>query len=455
VARDIRRLDGRRWPGVEIVQGDLADEKAARRALVDIDVAYYLMHSMASGPTFPERDRQIAQTFAVAARRAGVKRIVYLGGLGDPAQTLSDHLVSRHEVGRILAASGVPVIEFRAAVIVGSGSVSFEMIRYLTERLPVMVTPRWVDFRCQPIGVRNVLEYLLEALDHPDAEGIYEIGGPDVVSYRQMILGYARVRGLRRLVLAFPVPHPEWSSRFVDLVTPVPHAIAMPLVASLHSDMVVRDDRAVREFSVQPMGYLAAVELALTRVASDEVETTWASSLASFREDQAQSRQLAGHEGMLFERHRIRCSACPEAVFDAVCALGGDAGWPAGNALWQIRGLIDRVFGGVGMRRGRRHPRQLRIGEPVDFWRVEALEPPHLLRLRAEMKLPGTAWLQFEVLPDVDGARVEQTAFFEPHGLPGYLYWYAFLPFHRFLFPGLIRAVRRRAETGIPELSAA
>jgi uncharacterized protein YbjT (DUF2867 family) len=440
---------------VEIVQGDLADEDAARRALDDIDVAYYLVHSMASGQAFPERDRQIAQTFAVAARRAGVKRIVYLGGLGDPAQTLSDHLVSRHEVGRILAASGVPVIEFRAAVIVGSGSVSFEMIRYLTERLPVMVTPRWVDFRCQPIGVRNVLEYLLEALDHPDAEGIYEIGGPDVVSYRQMILGYARVRGLRRLVLAFPVPHPEWSSRFVDLVTPVPHAIAMPLVASLHSDMVVRDDRAVREFSVQPMGYLAAVELALTRVASDEVETTWASSLASFSGDQAQSRQLSVHEGMLFERHRIRSSASPEALFDVVCALGGDAGWPAGNALWQIRGLIDRVFGGVGMRRGRRHPRQLRIGEPVDFWRVEALEPPHLLRLRAEMKLPGTAWLQFEVLPDVDGARVEQTAFFEPHGLAGYLYWYAFLPFHRFLFPGLIRAVRRRAETGIPELSAA
>ena len=248
VARDIRRLDDRRWPGVELVQGDLADEDAARRVLDDIDVAYYLVHSMASGQNFPERDTDRSrQTFAVAARRAGVSRIVYLGGLGDPAQILSDHLVSRHEVGRILAASGVPVIEFRAAVIVGSGSASFEMVRYLTERLPVMVTPRWVDFRCQPIGVRNVLEYLLEALDHPDAEGIYEIGGPDVVSYRQMMLGYAGVRGLRRLILAFPVPHPEWSSRFVDLITPVPHAIAQPLVTSLHSDMVVQDDRAVRE----------------------------------------------------------------------------------------------------------------------------------------------------------------------------------------------------------------
>ena len=450
VTRDLRRLDGRRWPGVELVQGDLADENAARQALDDIDVAYYLVHSMSSGQAFPERDRQIAQTFAVAARQAGVRRIVYLGGLGDETQNLSDHLISRHEVGRILAAGGVPVIEFRAAIIVGSGSVSFEMIRHLTERLPVMITPRWVDSRCQPIGVRNVLEYLVEALDHPDAEGIYEIGGSDVLSYRQMMVEYARVRGLRRLIFAFPVPHPEWSSRFVDLVTPIPHAIAQPLVASMHTDMMVWNDRALREFNVRPMGYRAALELALTRVASEEVETTWASSLASFSTDESPGRQLAIHEGMLFERHRTRCSASPEAVFDVVCALGGDGGWPAGNALWQIRGLIDRIFGGVGMRRGRRHPRQLRIGEPVDFWRVEALEPPHLLRLRAEMKLPGTAWLQFEVLPDGDGARIEQTAFFDPHGLPGYLYWYTFLPFHRFLFPGLIRAVRRTAETRIP-----
>ncbi len=450
VARDLGRLDGRRWPGVELVQGDLADQHAVRRALADIDVAYYLVHSMAGGQTFPERDRHIAQSFEAAARQAGLRRIVYLGGLGDAAEIRSAHLISRQEVGRILAASGVPVIEFRAAVIVGSGSVSFEMIRYLTERLPVMITPRWVDFRCQPIAVRNVLDYLLEALDHPDAEGVYEIGGPDVLSYRELMAEYGRVRGLRRLIVAFPVPHPEWSSRFIDVVTPIPYSIVKSLVASMHTDMVVRDDRAVHDFRVQPMGYRAAVERALMRMASDEIETTWASSLASFSGDQAHSRQLAGHEGMLFERHRIGCSASPELVFAVVCALGGDTGWPAGNALWQLRGLIDRVFGGVGMRRGRRHPRQLRVGEPLDFWRVEALEPPHLLRLRAEMKLPGTAWLQFEVLPDRDGARIEQTAFFDPHGLPGYLYWYAFLPFHRFIFPGLIRAVRARAQNGDP-----
>jgi len=453
VTRDARRLDSRRWPGVELIEGDLADENASRRALDGIDVAYYLVHSMASGKAFPERDRQIAQIFAAAARRAGVSRIIYLGGLGDPAETLSDHLDSRHEVGRILAASGVPVVEFRAAIIVGSGSVSFELIRCLTERLPIMIAPRWVESRCQPIGIRNVLEYLIEALGHPDAEGIYEIAGPDVLTYRQMMLGYASVRGLHRVIFVLPVPHPEWSSRFIDLVTPIPYAIAQPLVAGLHTDLVVHDDRALREFQVRPMGYRAAVELALTRVASDEIETTWTSSLASFGADQAPERQLAVHEGMLFERHRVRSSARPEAVFDAVCALGGDAGWPSGNTLWQIRGFIDRISGGVGMRRGRRHPRQLRIGEPLDFWRVEALEAPHLLRLRAEMKLPGTAWLQFEILPDAEGSRIEQTAFFDPHGLPGYLYWYAFLPFHRFLFPGLIRAVRRSAEAESPETS--
>ena len=455
VARDLGQVDPRRWPGVEIVEGDLADEGAARKALDGIDVAYYLVHSMVSGETYPERDRRIAQLFANAAADAGVRRIIYLGGLGNPAGRLSDHLASRQEVGRILAASGVRVIELRAAVVVGSGSVSFEMIRYLTERLPIMITPRWVERHCQPIGVRNVLEYLIEALDHPDAEGIYEIGGPEVLTYKQMMIEYAHIRGLRRVILAFPVPHPEWSSRFIDLVTPIPHSIVQPLVASMHHDIVVRDDRALKEFAVSPMGYRAALELALARVASDEVETTWASSLASFGGELAQSRQLAVHEGMLFERHRTLCSARAEKVFDVVCALGGDDGWPAGNALWQIRGIIDRLFGGVGMRRGRRHPRQLRLGEPLDFWRVEALEPPHLLRLRAEMKLPGIAWLQFEILPDASGSRIEQTAFFDPHGVSGYLYWYAFKPFHRFIFPGLLRAIQERAQSSAGALSAA
>jgi hypothetical protein len=326
------------------------------------------------------------------------------------------------------------------------------MLRYLTERLPVMITPRWVDTRCQPICVRNVMEYLLEALDRPGLRGVYEIGGADQRTYREMMLEYARIRGLRRVIVPLPVPHPEWSSRFVDLVTPVPYAIAQPLVESLRTETVVQDDRATREFSVRPMGYRAAVELALTRLASDEVETTWASSLASFSGAEPRRRQLAVHEGMLFERHRRPCRAPPEVVFDVVCALGGDSGWPAGNVLWQARGVLDRLAGGVGMRRGRRHPRLLRVGEPLDFWRVEVIERPHLLRLRAEMKLPGTAWLQFEVLPHNEGARVEQTAFFDPRGLLGYLYWYSLLPFHRWIFPGLISAVCDRAEAaaGMP-----
>jgi uncharacterized protein YbjT (DUF2867 family) len=446
VARDALRLAGRDWPGVEVVQGDLAEAEAVESALQGIDVAYYLVHSMASGQAFRERDLRIAAGFGEAARRAGVRRIVYLGGLGHPDEVRSKHLVSRHEVGQILGAAGVPVVEFRAAVIVGSGSASFEMIRSLTERLPLMITPQWVTSLCQPIGVRNVLEYLLEALDHPTAAGVYEVGGADVLTYREMMLAYAQVRSLRRVIVALPVPHPEWSSRFVDLITPIPYALAEPLVDSLQTDMVVCDDRALRDFTVRPMGYVEAVRLALMRVAGDEVETTWASSLASFSDDQVGGhRYLAIHEGMLLDRHRILCRASVDDVFSVISALGGEAGWPAGNALWQLRGALDRLVGGVGMRRGRRHPRELHVGEPLDFWRVEALEAPHLLRLRAEMKLPGTAWLQFEVLPDVDGARVEQTAFYDPHGLLGYLYWYAVLPFHRFIFPGLIRAVRDRA----------
>ena len=431
------------------MQGDLADPSAVAAALDGVDVAFFLVHSMAQGESFRERDRAMASQFGQLAARAGVRRIVYLGGLGDPSEVRSVHLTSRHEVGQLLGSGGVPVVEFRAAVIVGSGSASFEMMRYLVERLPVMLAPRWVESKCQPIGVRNVLDYLVEALDRRDARGVYEIGGPDVMTYREMMLSYAHIRGLRRMLLSLPVPHPEWCSRVAGLVTPVPYAIARPLVESLETDVVVRDDRARRAFNVRPMPYEEAVALALQRVATGGVETTWASSLASVGSDGAE-RELAGHEGMLLDRNHMRTTASVDAVFEEVCALGGDSGWPAGNWLWQVRGALDLLSGGVGMRRGRRHPRQLLPGEPLDFWRVEALEPDHLLRLRAEMKLPGRAWLQFEVLPDHGGARVQQTAFFDPRGLLGYLYWYALLPFHRFLFPGLLRAVVTRAERHAP-----
>jgi uncharacterized protein YbjT (DUF2867 family) len=449
VARNPDRLAGRDWPGVEIVRGDLADASELPAVLDGIDIAYYLVHSMAEGGAFRERDRRMAQAFAHAAGQAGVGRIIYLGGLGRPEEVHSRHLLSRHEVGRTLATGGVPIVEFRAAVIVGSGSASFEMIRHLAERLPVMVTPRWIETRCQPISVRDVLDYLVRTLDHDGACGIYEIGGRDVLSYREMILHYARVRGLRRVIVSLPVPRPSLSSRFVDLVTPIPYRIAQPLIQSLQTEVVVVDDRALREFAeVRPMGYDEAVERAMARLATDDVETTWASSLASLGPSQPEGRQLSAHEGMLLERHRSRIEASPERVFEVICALGGDEGWPAGNALWQLRGLIDRACGGVGMRRGRRHPRELLAGDPLDFWRVEVIEAPHLLRLRAEMKLPGRAWLQFEVLPDDGGALVEQTALYEPRGMLGYLYWYSVRPFHRFVFPGLVGAVRERAEAG-------
>lgn len=446
VARNPSRLAGHPWPGVEIVAGNLADADSAAAALQNIDVAYYLVHSMAAGEAFRERDRTMAQIFGDAARQAGVRRIIYLGGLGDPAHVHSKHLVSRQEVGSCLAAGGVPVIEFRAAVIVGSGSASFEIIRHLTERLPVMITPRWVNTKCQPIGIRSVLAYLIEALDHPEASGVYEIGGQDILTYREMMLRYARFRGLRRLIIPLPVPLPELSSLWVDLMTPIPSSIAHPLVESLRTEVVVRNDCALRTFSVQPSGYDEAVQLALARLAADEVETTWASSLTSLAQDEPEADALRSFEGMLLDSRRRRVRATPEKVFEAICSLGGDEGWPAGNFLWQLRGLMDRMVGGTGMRRGRRRPRELIVGDPVDFWRVEALEAPRLLRLRAEMKLPGRAWLQFEVQPVADGARVEQTAFFEPHGVPGYLYWYSVLPLHRFVFPGLIDALKDKAE---------
>lgn len=450
LARDSHRLAGRNWPGAEIVEGDLADPACLDAVLCCVDVACYLVHSMAVGHAFRERDGQMARTFGVAAARAGVKRIVYLGGLGDPEEVHSKHLVSRQEVGKVLAESGIPVVEFRAAVIVGSGSASFEMIRHLTERLPIMVTPTWVNTRCQPIGIRSVLEYIVEAIRHPNARGVFEIGGQDVLTYKEMMLEYARIRGLRRLIFSFPVPRPELSSRWVDLVTPIPFRIAHPLVESLQHEVVVRDDRALRTFAVRPTGYREAVERALARVATDDVQTTWASSLASLSRDVPEEQQLDFHEGLLLERYRRKFRVAPERVFEVICSLGGEEGWPAGNFLWQLRGMLDRLFGGVGMRRGRRHPRELRVGDPLDFWRVEALEPPNLLRLRAEMRLPGEAWLQFEVQPDPDGAKVEQTAFFEPRGLLGHFYWAATLPLHRFLFPGLIRAIKAKAELPPP-----
>ncbi len=446
LARNPERLAGRRWPGVEVVKGDVSDPASLEAALSGVTQAYYLVHAIGEDTSdFRGRDLRQALTFAEACAKAGVRRIIYLGGLGDPSRHRSEHLASRQEVGVALGTAGVPVLEFRAAVIVGSGSASFEMIRHLTERLPLMITPQCLNTRCQPIGVRDVLAYLIEALEHPDAEGIYEIGGQDVLNYRSMMLRYAEARGLRRLIIPMNVPLPILSVLWVDLMTPIPMALAAALVEGMNTEVVVQESRALEVFRVRPMTYREALALALQRLDQDAVETTWASSLAGETEGPA----LGSHEGMLLERHHRHVKAPMHVVFQTFCALGGENGWPASNLLWQLRGLLDRAVGGVGMRRGRRHPRELRVGDPVDFWRVEALEPDRLLRLRSEMRLDGHAWLQFTVRPEGTGSRLEQTAFFEPHGLLGVLYWYSVLPFHLFVFPGMIRTLKFRAEASV------
>ncbi len=443
LVRNPDRLSGRRWPGVELVKGDVSNAASLEAVLEGVTQAYYLVHAMGEdSPDFRGRDLRQALTFADACARAGVRRILYLGGLGDPTHHRSDHLASRQEVGAALGSAGVPVLEFRAAVIVGSGSASFEMIRHLTERLPFMITPRWVNTRCQPIGVRDILAYLVEALTHPEVAGIFEVGGQDVLDYRSMMLAYAEARGLRRIIIPMNVPLPILSVLWVDLMTPIPLVLAGPLVEGMSTEVVVRDPRALEVFAVRPMNYREALALALQRLDEDGVETTWASSLAG----EPEGTSLGSHEGMLLERHQCHVKAPPQEVFRVFCALGGENGWPAGNWLWQIRGMLDRLFNGVGMRRGRRHPRDLRVGDPVDFWRVEAVEEDRLLRLRAEMKTNGDAWLQFTVRPEGEGSRLEQIAFFEPHGLLGLIYWYSVLPFHLFVFPGMIRTLRRRAE---------
>jgi uncharacterized protein YbjT (DUF2867 family) len=443
MSRDARPLAAR-FPDARVVAADLLDPATLGPALEGIEIAYYLAHSMGAGERgFAERDRRAAGNFAAAAARAGVSRIVYLGGLGDDAADLSHHLASRHETGSELAAHGVPVTEFRAAVIIGSGSASFEILRHLTERLPVMITPRWVGTRCQPIGIRDVLDYLAGALDHSEVTGIVEIGGPDVLSYGDMMRTYARLRGLRRLMIPVPVLTPRLSSYWVNLVSPVPAGIARPLIEGLRNEVVVRDPGPAATFGLAPLPFAEALQRAIDRTDRHDVESTWFDALAA--PDKASLSSVTSREGMIVERRQRAVTAPPARVFAEVERMGGDAGWPYANILWRVRGLMDRVVGGVGMRLGRRDPDHLRVGDALDFWRVEEVRRPSLLRLRAEMKVPGRAWLQYEVVETAAGSRVVQTAFFEPKGLPGLAYWYALYPVHGLIFRGTVRVLAERA----------
>jgi uncharacterized protein YbjT (DUF2867 family) len=445
LARDPGQLAQRHWAGAEIAPGDLLDERSLEVPLRGVDTAYYLIHSMNGGEAeFAERDRRAAAGFAAAARRAGVRHIIYLGGLGVPP--LSAHLASRQETGRILRASGIPVTEFRAAVIVGSGSTSFELIRYLVERLPMMICPRWVNTPCQPIAVDDVLRYLAGCPAVPEAHGrILEIGGRDILTYREMMLEYAAARGLRRRLLNVPLLTPRLSSYWCDLVTPIPASIARPLIEGLRTEVTVRDPSARKLFDFEPLAYREALARALDR-AKDGPETVWCSSLASVEARTVPPRQLGSSEGMIREHRSASVEAAAEDVFAVISGLGGKRGWLYADALWRLRGAADRLLGGVGLRRGRRHPDQLRVGDPLDFWRVETVTAPCRLLLRAEMKLPGRAWLQWTIEPlGIGRSTLIQTALFEPQGLAGLAYWYALYPFHALIFRGMLRAVARRA----------
>ncbi len=449
LVRDPERLSGRDWlEAVEVIKGDVLEYETLESALKDIQAAYYLIHSMASGADFHQRDMLAAKNFSGAAKLAAVKQIIYLGGLGDYQADLSEHLKSRQDIGKVLAQSGVPVTEFRAAVIVGSGSISFEMIRYLTERVPLMICPKWVFTRTQPIALKDVLDYLLTSLTTPRSlNQIIEIGGKDVITYGKMMIGYAEVRGLKRVLVPVPFLTPKLSAYWVHWVTPVSAEIAHALVEGLRNEALVTDPIAKEIFpDIKPVDYETAVQIALEKLAASEVETRWTDSLTSSLGEQ-EPVQLTSLEGLIIEHRQINILAEKDEVFRTLTGLGGERGWLYFNWAWQIRGLIDRALGGVGLRRGRRDPNDLRVGDALDFWRVEEILLGEKLRLRSEMITPGEAWLQYDLDLGKDGEVIlRQTAYFAPKGLPGLLYWYLLYPIHALVFSGLVRGIKEKTE---------
>ena len=436
----------------EVAGGDVCDPDAVARALRGIHTAYYLVHSMGSSADFESHDRRAAETFAAAAAASGVRRIVYLGGLGDATSPLSAHLGSRQEVGRILAQSGVETLELRASIVIGSGSLSFELVRALVERLPAMVTPRWVAIPAQPIGIEDVLAYLRAALDLPlSGSRVYEIGGPDRVSYGDLMREYARQRGLRRFMIPIPLLTPHLSSLWLRLVTPLYASVGQKLIDSIRYPTVVRDDAALRDFAIRPIGVSEAIARALANEDREFAETCWSDALSAAGEAPSFGGVRFGNR--LVDSRTVSVPVPPEAAFTPIRRIGGATGWYYATWLWRVRGAIDLLSGGVGMRRGRRDPEQLRVGDTLDFWRVEVIESPHRLRLVAEMRVPGRAWLEFEVVPEGGGARIRQSALFDPAGLAGLAYWYGIYPLHRMVFSGMLRGIARAAgETnrGVP-----
>jgi uncharacterized protein YbjT (DUF2867 family) len=439
-------VEGRLGGQTEVVPGDVRDPDAVAAALAAVDTAYYLVHSMGGSDAFAEEDRRAASTFAEAARAAGVRRIVYLGGLGagHPGETLSSHLASRQEVGRVLAESGVPVVELRASIVIGSGSLSFEMIRSLCDRLPLMIAPRWLKTLAQPIAVEDVIAYLVAALDLESTESVVvEIGGADRVSYLDIMREYCRQRGLRRLIIPVPVLTPRLSSLWLGLVTPLYARTGRALIDSVRNETVVTDPAALELFPIRPRGIREAVARALVNEDRELAATRWSDALSSSRETRSWGGVRFGSR--IVDSRTVRVPCDPGTAFAPIRRIGGTTGWYFGDPLWHLRGFLDLLAGGVGLRRGRRHPDQLVPGDVLDFWRVERYEPDRLLRLAAEMRLPGRAWLQFEVEPDGQGSTIRQTAEFDPVGLAGRLYWYGLYPLHELVFAGMLRGIARAA----------
>lgn len=444
LARRPENLLPRVAAGTRVLAGDVMDRDSLDAALQGIDTAYYLVHSMGHARDFERLDREAATNFAEAARRAGVRRIIYLGGLGDSTAELSKHLRSRHETGECLRGSQVQVIEFRASIVIGSGSLSFELIRALVQRLPVMICPRWVRVMAQPIAIEDLLEYLVAALELPDGESkIYEIGGPDRVSYGDIMHEYARQRGLRRWMIPVPVLTPYLSSLWLGLVTPVHARIGRKLVSSLRNPTLVEDTTALEAFAIRPRGLREAIERALVNEDREFAQTRWSDALSSSGKPKTWGGIRFGSR--LIDSRTIEVDVPPAQAFAPIQRIGGCNGWYYGNWLWSIRGCLDRLVGGVGLRRGRRDPVDLRVGEALDFWRVEQFEPHRLLRLQAEMKVPGRAWLEFEVEGDRQSSTIRQTALFDPVGLLGLTYWYSLYPLHELVFAGMLRGIARAA----------
>ena len=457
LVRSPGKIAGNPWADqAEIVAGDLLAGEGLNSAFAGVDYVIHLVHSMGKAQEFVAADRQIALAVAAAAERAGVRRVVYLGGLGEVDASTSQHLRSRAEVGEILLASSVPATVLRAAIVIGSGSASFEMLRHLVEKLPVMVTPRWVDTRIQPIAIRDVLRYLVGVLDDDSGKDhVFDIAGPDVLTYRQMMQTYAEVAGLpKRLIITVPVLTPGLSSYWVNIVTPVPFGLARPLVSSLTVEVVKRADGEDITALVpgECLTYRESLELALQRVRDRGVETSWRDAEVGGRDPADPypgDPEWAG--GTLLTHVRTADSdATPAQLFQAVTSVGGERGWPSFRFLWEVRGLIDRLLGGSGLRRGRRDPMRLRVGDALDFWRVEDVRPPDasgaaVLRLRAEMMVPGRAWLEFRIDPRDGGSRLTQRALFAPRGLLGRLYWLLMMPFHPLIFTTMARTLASQA----------